>query len=268
MKTTAKYLVAICCVLALPAATCLAAEKGVPRSDIRHAREIVERAIAAIVGMERYGADGNPKDELLTIVFPGLPLDISDLSFSTAKAVGGDIEELERAFRFAKLTCGVMIRDSAWRRTGVTYEDLLLSSGAADRSVDLLTSPAHNDTFYPVFPNPAISDTAAIWTVCPAIIYRGTGAFVADTTTSRRKHPVYRLACSITRIRIERRAIAHTDPPNRRVACISQLIVVRGLSLTAESAPRQRKQQPHVTALISAPGPHIVGYIYEIIEPH
>lgn len=184
-----------------------------------------------------YGSGTEPGDPFLYIEFPGIPFDLSELSFSVRPDYPSRLEELNKAYRFSTLT-NRLIRCDTVRRTARVSADRIEVEQAAETAY--LRSPTYNDDFLPAFPAPAVREHPDTW--CSAS-YRDSA---------------HRISFSLKRIPVQRGVAVGSfrAPAGYPAAFIREIILVKNLTWFRKGTVRTPGSEK-----ITVRGIVIIGYI-------
>lgn len=206
-------------------------------------------------------------DRFLLVEFPGLPYNLSELSFSYIPDYIADLEELNKAWRFAKLTNRVIECDTLTQvsrfTTDVVVEECF-------HGITLLTSPTYGSSFLPVFPVPAITDTVAVWSRV-SFCDNEKLIFNVSPKCSPLQLPRFAISFSILRLPVERGIEygAMKFRSNHQSAIIKELLLVKELQLTVYDGyeiyynplTRKKRVKGHVSETVQQNGVAIIGYL-------
>lgn len=234
---------------------------AMPAANIR---DLLSDELIALFGNGR-GDTVSGKSFLLPVI-PGIPFDMSDLTFASRNDIISSPENIDKAYRFSRIAGTTKeLTDSVWRNSPESLEELLIRQGVVDPDVDMITSPTYNEAFCPIYPIPAFRDSATVyaWSV-----YRD--------RKGRRRHisgdgTAYRIYLEIMRVGVEYGDKLHKCHLNgRTIAVVKEIIVARSLRITtfgnlSTTGRNHRTTYARQTADIESDGPQIIGLVLETV---
>ena len=110
--------------------------------------EIVSESIESLFNISKYKPEMT-SGYFLQINFPAINFNFSELSFANLSDFTVNRNELNKAYRFSKITNNVFICDSMGCNTVFALEDIIEK---INMDIILLNNPTYNEEFYPSFP--------------------------------------------------------------------------------------------------------------------
>lgn len=239
-----------------------------PTPDIN---EVMKREISNVLKIEEPENRKFSSGYFLRLELPGIPFNMSDLAFSSLPNILVNQETINQAYRFSRLTNYIMKQtDSLWVKSLGSLEANLLDSHIINRDMDLISSALYNEDFFPVYPNPAISDSNQVWSNLKI------SEFTEDSImlSNNYKHFLitkYDLSMSIARIGVERGEKLNTlKKQERKIAVIKEIILGKSIAVSIYkpiiiSGRRKFKIINKVSSTLTIDSPQIIGYIYHIL---
>lgn len=257
---------------------------------------LLSQAVAGYLHEPRYTPGLKPGEVFLQLVLPGYPMAEEELSFNrlTGQMLLSSPADIEKAYRFAKLTDGLLLLGPTAQADGSSlsehYKTLVKGYSLPKNAVppgpsppDLLlkeiTCAAYDDTFFLTFLNPVRAAGNAGWTV-----------FTEDHTALdslrfgkklvRLVVPQHRLSMELCAAKVERPwfklSYARAASSSSRRAYIEEIIFARRVRLESFAGSqleisitrrgKARPQSPPVpTSRIDIDSPVIIGYVYRVI---
>lgn len=234
---------------------------AMPAADVRN---LLSDELVALFGNGR--GDTVSGESFLLPVVPGIPFDMSDLTFASGSDMLSSPENIDKAYRFSRMAGKVKeLTDSVWRNPPESLEELFIRQGVIDPDADMITSPTYNEAFCPLYPVPAFRDSAT--TIAWSVYRNGEG---------RRRHisgdgTACRIYLEIMRIGVEYGDKLHgCDFSGRTIAVAKEMIVARALSMTTfcnkvKAGRHGSEISKRRAACMESEGPQIIGFVLEIM---